>query len=71
MSKPLTARQKEYLECIRKFFAENDQLPPILVLARAMGVTNTSAQGVVERLVDAGELQYNSVGRVMFARGEK
>lgn len=64
----LTERQKEYLDFMRAFFAENDQLPPIQVLAEAMGVTNNAANDALTRLIRAGAIERNSVGKWMFAR---
>ena len=64
----LTERQKEYIEFMKIFFNENDQLPPIQVLAKGMGVTNNAASDALTRLIRAGEIQRNSVGKWMFAR---
>ena len=64
----MTERQMQYLEFMREFFNENDQLPPIQVLADGMGVTHNAANDALTRLIRAGEIQRNSVGKWMFAR---
>ena len=64
----LTDRQKQYLAYMQKFFSENDQLPPIQALADAMGVTHNAANDAITRLIRAGEIQRNSVGKWMFKR---
>jgi Mn-dependent DtxR family transcriptional regulator len=64
----LTDRQKEYLKFMRDFFDKNDQLPPIKILADGMGVTNNAASDALTRLIRAGEIQRNSLGKWMFAR---
>lgn len=64
----ISERQAEYLSFMRDFFAENDQLPPVSVLAAGLGVTHNAANDALTRLMRAGVIQKNSVGKWMLSR---
>ena len=64
----LTPRQREYVVFMRQFLNENDQLPPVAVLAKAMGVTGNAADEALKRIERAGYIKRNSVGKYMFCR---
>lgn len=64
-----TVRQWEYLIAIDLFYKANDQFPPCVILAEAVGGTNNAAAEMYARLADYGVVRLNSVGKYM--RGEK
>ena len=60
----------EVLAFMRQFFADNDQLPPMAVIARAFGwVSDAAAQHHMELLARFGHIEKNAVGKWRFARG--
>lgn len=64
----LTVRQGEYLYTMNRFFRDNDQLPPVDVLAKLMGVSPNAAHEALERLERVGAIEKNSCGKWMFKR---
>ena len=64
----VTPRQQEYLSEMRRFYNENDMLPPVDRLAKIMSVHPNAAQEALKRLELAGVIQKNSVNKWMFAR---
>jgi Mn-dependent DtxR family transcriptional regulator len=64
----VTKRQEEYLAYMRKFFDENDQLPPLAALADGMGVNPNAAAETVDRLAARGLIEKNVVGKWRWAR---
>ena len=60
----------EVLAFMRQFFADNDQLPPMAVIARAFGwVSVQSAHEHLHKLARFGHIEKNAVGKWRFARG--
>tara|TARA_R110002096_G_scaffold352476_3_gene545463 strand:+ start:478 stop:681 length:204 start_codon:yes stop_codon:yes gene_type:complete len=58
-----TSVQKRYKEAMRKFFIENDQMPPVSVLAEIMERNPTAAAQAQSRLEAQGIIERNSVGK--------
>lgn len=59
----------EVLAFMRQFFADNDQLPPLSVIARAFGWSCVgAAQYHTELLARFGYIEKNAVGKWRFAR---
>ncbi|WP_312463527.1 hypothetical protein [Comamonas sp.] len=68
--KTIPARQLEVLTFMRGFFKDNDQTPPMAVIAQHFGFRSpNAAQYHVEWLLRHGYLERNSVGNLRFARG--
>ncbi|MFG5779890.1 hypothetical protein ACFIQF_22750 [Comamonas sp. J-3] len=67
----LTMRQREVLEFMREFFAENDQLPPGHVIAKRFRMRSAnSVQCVAYALERKGAIERNAVGKFRFARAQ-
>lgn len=65
----LTTHQRKMLDYLLAFFADNEQLPPTVQIARDFGYGSAnSAQNVLEQLEKKGYLVRNELGRRMFAR---
>jgi SOS-response transcriptional repressor LexA len=65
----LTTHQRKMLDYLLAFFADNDQLPPTVQIARDFGYASpNSAQNVLEQLEKKGYLVRDELGRRMFAR---
>lgn len=64
----LTKRQQEYFDYMVSFFKENDQFPPVAVMAEGMGVTNKAVEEAQQRLARAGVIERNVVGKWRLAR---
>lgn len=57
------------LAFMREFFADNDQLPPVAVVARHFGWSGMSAvQHHVSALMHHGLVERNAVGKLRFTR---
>ncbi len=64
-----TARNLEVLDYCKEFFAENDQIPPGLVISRHFGWSSLNAAQIhLDALVRHGLLERNAVGKLRFAR---
>ncbi len=64
-------RNLEVLDFCRKFFAENDQLPPAMRISEHFGWTSmNAAQLHLDALIHHGLLERNAVGKLRFARKE-
>lgn len=62
----------EVLAFLRRFFAENDQLPPLSAIAAEFGwKSEQSAHCHITTLLRFGHLERNAVGRWRFARGPR
>jgi len=64
----LTKRQGEYLDYMRVFFSENDQLPTVAALAAGMKVHPNAAQGALKRLEECSAIERNVLGKWRFYR---
>lgn len=59
----------DVLAFMRRFFAENDQLPPLSAISKAFGwASDQTGHGHVNTLLRFGHLERNAVGRWRFAR---
>lgn len=56
------------LAYMRKFFEEQDQLPPVTYVAKQFGWFRNGAQFHIDVLVDYGLLELNACGRYRFPR---
>ncbi|WP_312836391.1 hypothetical protein [Comamonas sp.] len=66
----LTTRQREVLDYMRAFLAENDQMPPLQLIADHFGYRAAAgAQFQVLALKRKGYLEANATGKVRFVRG--
>ena len=66
---PPTARQLEVLDFMRAFLAENDEMPPMWVIAKHFGFrSENAAQCHVDALMRKGFLERNSIGNLRFTR---
>jgi len=64
-------RQLEVLAFMRKFFTENDQLPPVAFVAKEFGWKSPNAADThVAALIRHGLLERNAVGKLRFVRQE-
>lgn len=67
-----SAKNLVVLSFMCEFFAENDQLPPMQVIAKHFGfASGYSAQVHTRALITHGLLERNAVGKLRFARGRK
>lgn len=66
--KPLTNRQAVILGFLRDFYARNDQLPPMHVIAAHFGFCLNAANDHLEALARRGYLERNAVGKWRFTR---
>ena len=67
----LTMRQREVLEFMREFFAENDQLPPGHAIAKRFRMRSVNTvQGITDALERKGAIERNAVGKFRFARAQ-
>jgi len=65
----LTTRQREVLDYMRAFLAENDQMPPLQLIADHFGYRAAAgAQFQVLALKRKGNLEANATGKVRFVR---
>ncbi|MEJ5125833.1 hypothetical protein WH367_07215 [Comamonas sp. MYb21] len=68
--KTIPARQLEVLTFMQAFFKDNDQTPPMAVIAQHFGFRSpNAAQYHVEWLLRHGYLERNSLGNLKFSRG--
>lgn len=59
----------EVLAFARRFFAENDQIPPLSAISKEFGwASDVTAHHHMHALVRFGHLERNAVGRWRFAR---
>jgi DNA-binding transcriptional regulator YhcF (GntR family) len=63
----LTNRQLHYRTVMEKFFKENDQLPPMAMLAELAGTSSNAAYEMLHKLEQRGVIERNTVGK--FKRG--
>lgn len=64
-----TPRNLEVLAFMREFFADNDQLSPVMVVARHFGWTSARSADVhIQSLIHHGLLERNVLGKLRFAR---
>lgn len=69
VSTDLTARQREVLAYMRAFLADNDQMPPLQLIADHFGYRAAAgAQFQVLALKRKGYLEANATGKVRFVR---
>lgn len=62
----------DVLAYLRRFFAENDQIPPLSAIAAEFGwASEQSAHGHMTTLMRFGYLERNAVGRWRFARAQR
>jgi DNA-binding transcriptional regulator YhcF (GntR family) len=64
----MTPRLSEYHKFLRAFFEDNDQFPPVYLLAEAMGVNPNAAHCALLRLEAQNIIQRNSIGKWMWYR---
>lgn len=68
----LTPKQATVLAYMREFFAENDQLPTLEIIAKDLGFpSDTSAFELRRQLIKKGHLEHNAVGKYRFARAKE
>lgn len=67
----LTPPQREILEFMREFFLENDQTPPVSIVAQRFGLTVNGAHWHLAEMGRKGALEKNAAGRWRFARGAR
>ena len=65
-----TAKNLEVLAYMREFFRENDQLPPVAIIAEHFGMNTTGADWHAKALLRLGMVERNAVGKLRFARKE-
>lgn len=58
----------QVLAFMRTFFADNDQLPPLAVIARHFGWAAGTADWHIHALIHHGLLERNVLGKLKFAR---
>lgn len=63
-----SATNLEVLAFMRAFFADNDQLPPVAVVAKHFGWAAGSADWHIQALIKHGLLERNVLGKLKFAR---
>lgn len=63
-----SARNLEVLAFMRAFFSDNDQLPPVAVVARHFGWAAGTADWHIHALIHHGLLERNALGKLRFAR---
>lgn len=69
MTNQITRNQRAVYEYLRRFFAENDQLPPCHVIAEYFGwASANAAQNYLAALERKGFIERNAVGKYRFAR---
>lgn len=66
MAEKLT--QFELMDYMKKFFLNNDQLPPSAKIAKYFGVCTNAIFERLQRLEREGIIKKNSVGKYMFVR---
>lgn len=67
--KTIPPRQLEVLTFMQAFFKDNDQPPPMSVIARQFGFRSPSAaQYHIDWLLHHGYLERNSLGNLKFSR---
>jgi Mn-dependent DtxR family transcriptional regulator len=64
----MTKKQIRYVKAMGRFFADNDQFPPMQVLADMMFVSSNAAQEMTARLERMGVIERNSVNK--YKRGK-
>lgn len=68
---PVTDVQMRVLEFLRRFLAENDQIPPYWAIAKEFGWTSqTSGQTVMQSLARKGLIERNAIGNWRLTREE-
>ena len=67
----LTPPQRAILEFMREFFLENDQTPPVSIVAQRFGLTVNGAHWHLAEMGRKGALEKNAAGRWRFARGAR
>ncbi len=68
---PITDVQLRVLEFLRRFLAENDQIPPYWAIAKEFGWTSqTSGQTVMQSLARKGLIERNAIGNWRLTREE-
>lgn len=65
-----TAKNLEVLAYMREFYLENDQLPPVAIIAEHFGMNTTGADWHAKALLRLGIVERNAVGKLRFARKE-
>lgn len=69
MSKPLTTMQANLLAFLRRFFNENDQLPPISAICKHFGwASANAAMAGLYQLQVRSLIEKNAVGKYRFTR---
>ena len=63
-----SAANLQVLAFMRDFFADNDQLPPVAVVAKRFGWAVASADWHIQALIKHGLLERNALGKLKFAR---
>lgn len=63
---PISIKQAEALSFMITFYAENDQLPPIAVVAQHLGIWGNHANDLAVALEKKGYIQRNAVGKFKF-----
>jgi hypothetical protein len=63
-----SAANLQVLTFMREFFANNDQLPPVAVVAKHFGWAAGTADWHIQALIHHGLLQRNVLGKLKFAR---
>lgn len=58
---------KEMIDFMRKFLAENDQLPPYATIADHFGVFPNAVNERIHRLEKNGLFKRNAVNKIMFS----
>ncbi|WP_313331347.1 hypothetical protein [Comamonas sp.] len=67
--KTIPPRQLEVLTFMQSFFKDNDQTPPMAVIAQHFGFRSpNAAQYHIDWLLRHGYLQRNSLGNLKFSR---
>lgn len=67
--KTIPPRQLEVLTFMKSFFKDNDQPPPMSVIARQFGFRSpNAAQYHIDWLLRHGYLERNSLGNLKFSR---
>ena len=67
----LTPTQLEMLGFMRKYLAENDQLPPVTTVATKFDMYPGGAQWHMAEMARKGAIEKNAAGRWRFARGAR
>lgn len=71
-NRAITEQQQRVLDFMRRFLAENDQMPSYCVIAKEFGwKSQASGQGAVMALAQKGYLERNAVGGWRFPRKEQ